>query len=108
MHSAYNFYMVSELCYRFSTWNESMNFWVASLRRISEIFGEIFSEKNSIFGFLAKKYPNWKKKNRSNRSSDEGDIVDLKSALFVRKFCDGRTIAMCASQESTCTEVHDA
>ena len=48
------------------------------------------------------------KKNQSNWSSDEGDIVDLKSALFDRKFCDSGTIAMCTSQESTCTEVQDA
>ena len=55
--------------------------------------------KKKHFWFLVKKYPNWKKKDRSNRSSDEGDIVDLKSTLFFRKFYDDRTITMCASQK---------
>ena len=43
------------------------------------------------------------KTNQSNQSLDDGDIVNLKSALFFRKFCDGRTITMCASQEPACT-----
>ena len=44
-----------------------------------------FLEKNSISRFLAKKYPN-SKKNWLNQSSDGGDIVDLKSALFPKNF----------------------
>ena len=60
-------------------------FGCASFQRISEKLGEIISEPNSIFGFLAKKYPNCKK-NRSNRSLDDGDIVDLKLALLLENF----------------------
>ena len=55
-------------------------FWATSLQRISE--GLVYNlKKNRIFGFLAKIYTNGKK-NRSNQSSDEGDIIDLKSILF--------------------------
>ena len=57
------------LLYIISTWYQSCVidflhgmragiFGRASLQRISKFFGEIFSEKNNIIGFLAKKYPN--------------------------------------------------
>ena len=48
------------------------------LQRISEYIGVKFIKKNIIFGFIAKIYPNGKEKNWLNRSSDEGDIIDLK------------------------------
>ena len=51
------------------------------MQRISEDFGVKFSKTNRILGFLVKIYPNGKK-NRLNQSSDEGDIIDLKSTLF--------------------------
>ena len=56
-------------------------FWEASLQRIFEYFGVKFSKTIKIFGFLVKIYPNGKK-NRSNQSSDKGDIINLKSTLF--------------------------
>ena len=78
--------MVSELCYRFSAWNESRNFWVREFaENIYFFFCEMFLEKNSIFGFLEKN-TQIEKKNRSNRISDEGDIVDLKSTLLLENF----------------------
>ena len=56
-------------------------FWAVSLQRISEYIGVKFSKTNIIVGFLAKIYPNGKKI-WLNRSSDEGDIIDLKSTFF--------------------------
>jgi len=39
------------------------------------------------------KTPDFKKKNQANRSTDEGDIADLKSALFAEIFGDGGKVA---------------
>ena len=36
----------------------------------------------NFYRFLVKKYQIKKIKNRQNQSSDEGDIIDLKSTLF--------------------------
>jgi len=41
------------------------------------------TKSNCRSGFFGKKYSISKKKNQLNRSPDEGDIADLKSALFV-------------------------
>ena len=54
-------------------------------REYLKIFGEIFSEKIAYLDSL-RKNTQIEKKNRSNRSSDEGDIIDLKSALLLENF----------------------
>ena len=50
---------------------------MASLQIISVCYGTKSVEFNYTTDFLAKKIPNLKK-NRPNRSSDEGDIANLK------------------------------
>jgi hypothetical protein len=57
-------------------------FWAATLQIRSETFGTKFTKTNTRSGFLSKNHPISKKKNGSNRSSDVGDIADLKSAIL--------------------------
>ena len=61
-------------------WEKEL-FGCVSLQRISEDFGVKFKKKIEYFDSL-QKYTQMEKQNQSNQSSDEGDIIDLKSTLF--------------------------
>ena len=54
-------------------------------REYLKIFGVIFQKQIAYLDSL-RKNTQIEKKNRSNRSSDEGDIIDLKSALLLENF----------------------
>ena len=78
--------MVSEQCYKFSTWYESMNYLGARFcREYLNILMKIFQKKIAYLDSL-RKNTQIEKKNWSNRSSDEGDIIDLKSSLLLENF----------------------
>ena len=57
----------------------------ASLQIISVHFGARSTKFNCRYGFYVKKYP-ISKKNQLNRSSNEGDIADLKISRVVDNF----------------------
>ena len=57
----------------------------ASLQRISKIFGEMFKTKLAYL-YSLRNNTQIEKKNRLNRSLDEGDIVYLKLALLLENF----------------------
>ena len=62
------------------------------MRRRFRSPGARSARSNCRSGIFGKKHM-ISKKNQSNRSPDEGDIADLKSALFCRNFGDGGRIA---------------
>ena len=66
-------------------------FGCASLQRISENLGEIFSEKIEYLDSL-RKNTQIKKNNRLNRSLDEEDIDILKSTLYSKNFMMARKL----------------
>ena len=55
-------------------------------REYMKIFIKKFQKQIAYLDSLRKNTQIEKKKNRSNRSLDDGDIVDLKSALFLENF----------------------
>ena len=62
------------------------------MRRRSRCPSARSTKSNCISEFFEKHYP-ISKKNQSNRSPDEGDIADLKSALFAKILGDGGRVA---------------
>jgi len=75
---------------------------VANFRAISETLCAYLAKINCISEFLSQRYMIWKiKRNHPNRSSYEGDIVDLKSVIF-QNFGDVRKILQNLNLLSEC------
>ena len=61
--------------------------WVCEYaEKYLKILMQKFLEKKEYLDSLQKNTQIEKKKNRLNRSSDDGDIIDLKSALLLENF----------------------
>ena len=61
-------------------------YWAVTFPVSFEDFSNEFVETNCRFEFSSKKHPSLKKKNCSNRSSDGGDIAEMKFNYLLRVF----------------------